>query len=331
MTLRPFLIAFSLLAPGILAAQEAGFTPQMPFPVQNALALPAEYDSYALPVGVWQNGQLPVEMFEGQVDRRAWQLDAGRASLLEVMAPLREQLIAAGYQIVLDCDAPQCGGFDFRFSTQVLPEPEMHVDLNEFRFVAARRGPQAVGLLVSRSASAAFVQIITVGDTALPGLPVQDVGMAAAPPPVTSPQTTPPQTNPAPRPPSDPALQPETVARLDAGLPFALDDLVFDTGAATLSHQDYPSLAALAAWIGADPGRRVILVGHTDLSGPLQGNIALSKRRAEAVRAALIADFGVPAARISAEGAGPLAPRADNATEEGRQKNRRVEAIPAPT
>lgn len=307
---RFLLPAFAALAP---AAAQA-FEPRLPFPVLGAEARPAVYDSYALPVAPWRPDGLPTVAVEGQVDRRAWRLDAPGATLMEVIAPLRDQLAAQGYEVLLDCEARACGGFDFRFNTEVLPEPGMHVDLNEFRFVSARRGAAAVSLLVSRSASAAFVQIITVGPAALPA-------------PVTAPETAPVPHDPAPH----IAAGGAGTDLLDAGLPLALEDLVFDSGSATLAAGDYPSLALIAAWLGADASRRLILVGHTDLSGAMEANIALSKRRAAAVREALIRGHGIAPGRLSAEGAGPLAPRATNATEEGRQKNRRVEAVPAPT
>ncbi|WP_157971080.1 OmpA family protein [Pseudogemmobacter bohemicus] len=328
MTLRlPLLALICALVPALPLYAADPFQPVFPFPVSGATAQPSVYDSYDLPIAPWRDDALPVARFEGQVDRRAWQLETGGASLLEVLAPLRDQLEALGYEIVLDCEARSCGGFDFRFATEVLPEPGMHVDLNEFRFLSARRGGEAVGLMISRSASAGFVQIITVGQEALPApVPGQRPGAGEDPPataliPLAKPVTLP----------SEPLAAGDALALLDAGLPFALDDLVFETGSAALSHRDYPSLALVAEWLRADEARRLILVGHTDLSGSLDANIALSKRRAEAVRAALIADFGISAARISAEGAGPLAPRATNASDEGRQKNRRVEAIPAST
>jgi outer membrane protein OmpA-like peptidoglycan-associated protein len=69
------------------------------------------------------------------------------------------------------------------------------------------------------------------------------------------------------------------------------------------------------------------LVGHTDASGSLAANIAVSERRAEAVAQVLIDRYGVDRDRVTAEGVGFLAPRATNQTEEGRQKNRRVEVV----
>ena len=106
-----------------------------------------------------------------------------------------------------------------------------------------------------------------------------------------------------------------------------LDDLVFGSGSATLTEGDYASLAAVAAWLQANPAGTVALVGHTDASGSLAGNIALSERRAEALAEVLIDTHGADRARVIAEGVGFLAPRATNQTEEGRQKNRRVEVI----
>lgn len=295
---------------------------QFPFPVLETTAEVPEFDSYALPSGPWAAGALPVQPMEGMVDRRAWRLQAPGASLLQVLAPLRDQLVAAGYSVLLDCETRACGGFDFRFATEVMAEPAMHVDIGEFRFLSARREGEGISLFISRSGAAAFVQMISVGDRALPSVSPTPAAVPASP--VT-----------APPPPADaaapPALPGDLAARLDAGFPVALDDLVFASGASELAEGDYASLAGLAGWLAADPARRITLVGHTDGSGGLGPNVALSKKRAEAVRQALIARHGVAAGQVAAEGAGPLAPRDTNLSEAGRLKNRRVEAVPAPT
>ena len=64
--------------------------------------------------------------------------------------------------------------------------------------------------------------------------------------------------------------------------------------------------------------------GHTDAQGKRASNVKLSQRRAAAVVKALV-KRGVPAERLVAQGFGPDQPVADNATAEGRAKNRRVE------
>ena len=73
-----------------------------------------------------------------------------------------------------------------------------------------------------------------------------------------------------------------------------------------------------------------MLVGHTDTVGSLDANIALSRRRAEAVRARLVEAHGVDGARIDARGVGYLAPAVANDSDEGREANRRVEAVLLP-
>ena len=70
----------------------------------------------------------------------------------------------------------------------------------------------------------------------------------------------------------------------------------------------------------------MVIVGHSDSSGDLEMNRALSERRAEAVRAALV-ERGVAPGQLAAEGVGYLAPLTANSTEEGRAINRRVELV----
>jgi len=106
-----------------------------------------------------------------------------------------------------------------------------------------------------------------------------------------------------------------------------LSDLVFDTGSAELGEGPFDSLAKLADYLRANPTRRIALVGHTDAVGGLDGNIALSKRRAASVRARMTNTLGVPEAQLVAEGVGFLAPVANNLSGAGREANRRVEAV----
>ena len=75
------------------------------------------------------------------------------------------------------------------------------------------------------------------------------------------------------------------------------------------------------------PSLRLHVVGHTDNVGALAHNMTLSKQRAEAVVNALVTNYQIAAARLIANGVGPLAPVASNAAEEGRAKNRRVELV----
>nr|WP_246414687.1 OmpA family protein [Yoonia ponticola] len=106
-----------------------------------------------------------------------------------------------------------------------------------------------------------------------------------------------------------------------------LDDLSFANGSADLADETYASLKTLAAYLQANPSLQIALVGHTDASGSLDGNIALSKRRARAVRQRLINRYDIPPSQLDAQGMGYLSPVGNNLTDAGRDANRRVEAI----
>ncbi len=82
-------------------------------------------------------------------------------------------------------------------------------------------------------------------------------------------------------------------------------------------------LAAIAARCAEDAGLKAVIGGHTDNVGDAAANLGLSQRRATAVRRELIAR-GVPAAALKAVGYGDTVAVADNATDEGRAKNRRT-------
>ena len=109
----------------------------------------------------------------------------------------------------------------------------------------------------------------------------------------------------------------------------SLGDLVsktpieFATASAAISERSFPLLDQLAAAAAQCPGQ-VRVEGHTDSVGNAAYNEKLSRERARAVQNALTSR-GFPAARISSEGFGASRPVADNATEEGRARNRRIE------
>ncbi len=109
---------------------------------------------------------------------------------------------------------------------------------------------------------------------------------------------------------------------------IALYGILFDTARSDLKAESKPALEEIAKLLKSDLSLRLRVVGHTDNQGALESNITLSKRRAEAVTAALSNSYGVAANRLSAFGVADLAPVASNNGEEGRAKNRRVELVP---
>ena len=116
-------------------------------------------------------------------------------------------------------------------------------------------------------------------------------------------------------------------ARRDArGEVFSLAGDAFASGQASLTGAAASSVKTLAAYLQAGPQVSVTVEGHTDNQGAAAANLALSQRRADAVRDALVA-AGLPRASVKAVGRGHLQPVADNASAAGRAKNRRVEVV----
>lgn len=271
-------------------------------------------DSLFLPTAPFAGGSLAGFTAEGQVEQTAWTVGDGKLTTLQLLAPLRDQLIQAGYKPFFECETRACGGFDFRYEIDVLPEPDMHVNLGDFRYFSARRDhgeadAEYISLVVSRSANTGFVQLTRVGGPEV----------AAS---FTASTKTPAPSAPVLAEPAGPIA--ETLESLGH---TTLDDLTFRTGSSELGTAEFASLASLGAYLNANPDRRVILVGHTDTVGALSANIVLSRERARAVMARLIDKYGVAAGQIEADGVGFLAPRASNLTPEGRTRNRRVEVV----
>lgn len=267
-------------------------------------------DRYSAPAGVFRDGQVVTLEVEGDVRRAAWRLSQQGLTPLQLIRPLRRQLVDAGFEILLDCAAQTCGGFDFRFATETLPGPNMYVNIRAYHYITAVRpsvaSPQEVlTILASTAANSAYVQIIRAGEVSA------DEVVTDAPVPIS------------------PAAEVKDDLRsqlLQKGH-AVLRDLEFDIGASDLSDGSYTSLQTLADVLFDRPDLRVGLVGHTDSVGGLDGNIALSRRRAESVRQRMIDSHGVDGARMEAEGMGYLAPLASNLEDAGREENRRVEVI----
>lgn len=110
------------------------------------------------------------------------------------------------------------------------------------------------------------------------------------------------------------------------GLVVNMADVLFDSGKYNLKPDAQIKLAKLAGIIQSHPGLSLAIEGHTDNIGSDEANMKLSQQRADTVRSFLIQQ-GLAPDMVSAVGLGKAGPVADNSTNEGRQKNRRVEII----
>ncbi|WP_371169551.1 OmpA family protein [Aliiroseovarius sp. 2305UL8-7] len=252
---------------------------------------------------------VPVVTAEGQVTWQAWKIGGTSRTSFQILVDLRDQLMTDGYDILFQCQAVSCGGYDFRFDIGHFSAPEMYVDLGDYHYLSAQKGDQYVSLLVSRSSDSAFVELAQVtpaGETAAQISSAQAGGVAT---------------------PSSKQPSGSIGSVLETSGRTVLDGLQFATGSSQLQDEDVPVLADLARYLAQNPNRKIVLVGHTDAEGSLDGNIALSRKRATSVMSTLSKLYGVDPSQLSAQGVGFLMPLSANLTDEGRALNRRVEAV----
>ena len=299
----------AICAPFLAAAEPALLFPEN---VQPAFETVSADGTINLAVGPFMNGRVAAKAAEGAIRRQVWKTPRPDADTLSLITPLREQLKQAGFTILYECATRDCGGFDFRFNTDVVAEPDMHVDLGDFRYLVASAPDNAdetyISLLASRSPEQGFMQVTTI---LKPGLAIKSVSTSTKSITDADPE------------PGSPGIGGLLVENGSA----VLEGLEFGQGSADLSGNPADSLQELAAFLIEHPNDLVVLVGHTDATGSLKRNVELSRERAASVMKRLIDTYGVSKDQMSAEGVGFLSPRATNATPEGRLKNRRVEVV----
>ena len=104
-------------------------------------------------------------------------------------------------------------------------------------------------------------------------------------------------------------------------------NLDFDIDKADIKPEFHDEMAKVGDFMNTYPNTTAIIEGHTDNVASPEYNMALSQRRAESVVNYLADKFGIDRSRLQAKGYGLTRPIADNSTDEGKQKNRRIEAI----
>ena len=100
----------------------------------------------------------------------------------------------------------------------------------------------------------------------------------------------------------------------------------FDTNKSDVKTEAEPVIKEIVKLLKVDPALKLSIEGHTDNAGSADSNRALSMNRAKSVMQAVVKQ-GIAVSRLSAQGFGQERPIADNRTEDGRAKNRRVELV----
>ena len=264
------------------------------------------FDDIALITGPVKGKQAESSLdVEGRLtDIRYW-IPAGR-STLEVFRNYEDALGASGFDILYLCKNEDCGGRDFNHAA-VPYTSEQGDAYNDQRYLAARltraEGDVFAALYVNRAYGIGgekkdriFVQLTVVEAQPMErGLVTVDA---------------------------------EAMRKgLEAEGHIALYGILFEFDSDAVRPESTPALEEIAALLTGDPGLSLLVVGHSDDQGSLDYNLDLSRRRAQAVVARLVADHGIAAGRLEGHGVGYLAPVADNRSEEGRTLNRRVELV----
>lgn len=294
---------------------------------QDALPLPAgaseTFNSIEnntdtkIAIDVWNGRNVPVVALTGERRTRVWKSEGAGLTLAQMSEPILSYFLDQGFDLRLDCDAPRCGGFDFRYNVLVVDAPALFVDLRNFRFLSFSKGPNqtpemAFNILVTKAFGTSYVQLVQATQNGT--TPIQTTTTAST-------------TKPA-------KLSYAPSGNISAGLAATgraiLSDLEYASGSSKLAQDRYASLAEIAEYLTQNTDKDIVLVGHSDNIGGLAINMSLAKKRAQSVVDLLVSNYGVKSSRISAEGAGYLSPLTTNDTKQGRDTNRRVEVIIAP-
>jgi OmpA-OmpF porin, OOP family len=261
-----------------------------------------EFDEIALPAGPYQNGKISkTERIEGKVTRLIYDNPKGR-STLEIFRNYQEALTKGGFQTLFACSDRECGDASKGSINEPVP------DFGHWCVASSIQCPEPMRYVAGRLSR-----------------PVGDVYAAVK---VRTEQTY---------------LVVVELKRMQTGMvtvgakEMAADiskmghvsiyGIYFDTDKSVVKPESKQSIGEIAKLLTTEPALKLHVVGHTDNVGALPHNMTLSKQRAEAVVNALVNDYKIAAARLIANGVGPLAPVASNAAEEGRAKNRRVELV----
>ena len=110
-------------------------------------------------------------------------------------------------------------------------------------------------------------------------------------------------------------------------LTVAAHNILFDMGKAIIKTESASAIAPIGELLKNDATLKLEIQGRTDNSGTPAANLALSKNRAAAVKAYLVANFGIPADRLTTSGFGDTKPTGDNRTDAGRVSSSRPPAI----
>lgn len=272
------------------------------------------FDAYPLIVkkvahsgGIEKNADA-ARVLEGRVTHITY-ASSGEDSTLAVFRAYQEALTDNGFEVLFECANAACGGRTFNHASPGVRAAYMDFGENDDdqRYLAAH---------LARPEGDVFVAVHTARNTSSGGASadkiytqVDIVELKAQESKIV-------------------VIKADAMAaKIGTDGRVALYGIYFDTGSAKLKTESKPTLNEISKLLKARTDLKLYVVGHTDNQGEFAYNMELSTRRAAAVVAALVGDYGIAAGRLEPAGVGFLSPVASNADEPGRAKNRRVELV----
>jgi OOP family OmpA-OmpF porin len=263
-----------------------------------------DYDAFRLPLSMPRRDRQEIKMddyldLEGRLTIITYALK-DQTSTLKVQRNFENELQHEGFETLFQCAGKQCGTSDIW--DEVLDQTLINNSKQTtIRFLAAKKSQGEQGVYVG------VYVMETYGGKVLIGLNVME----------TKEMET--------------GLVDINATALDRQLSengkVAIYGIQFDRDKAVLKQASAATLEEIKKLLDMKKDLKLYVVGHTDDTGSLEHNLDLSKRRAEAVRQALVKDYGIGADRLLSFGAGPYAPIGSNRQPEGQAKNRRVELV----
>jgi OmpA-OmpF porin, OOP family len=264
-----------------------------------------EYDEIILPLGKGNSKQGKFEKsqhLEGKITGIVYRSPAGRSEL-EIFRNYESAVKQAGFETLFDCAKEACadGGRYTLYGNGSWDE--YWWPSHDIRYLSAK---------LSRQQGDAYVSVFVEKGPGTNDGPTVTLFVIEMKPMETGLVTV------------DAATLAADLTRIGHASVYGI---YFDTGKADVKPESDATLAEIGKLLKQDASLKLYVVGHTDNVGTLANNMDLSKRRADAVVKILTIKYSISAARLSAQGDGPLAPVASNDTEDGRAKNRRVELV----
>jgi len=276
------------------------------------------YGALTLPLSKSKHAALDkVQREEGELTRLLYVNPTGR-SALEVFRNYQQALDKAGFKILFQCEGKSACGTLLHQAIYPQGQHLTNTRLADFAFSGVEDQYLLSAQLSDAAHGSAFVSLYVATDE-------NEAGLYQGPKRVMSllqiVQTQPMETGQV-------KVDAAALAKgLEQAGHIAIYGVYFDTDSARIKPTSAAQLEEMAKYLKAHPGTEVYIVGHTDDQGKLAHNLDLSRQRAKAVVEALTMQYHVPAARLTAEGVGPLAPVAANTNAAGRARNRRVELV----